>query len=152
VVCRQSLRTINAPAGRRHAVHHSESIQSLTKHSTTTYRTPRYHAIPYPNHNIGIDQENDEYVESSSQQENDEEMQDANANNDNEEAEEEIDELAKKEAKELEAAKRERMELIASERKALANDVPDQGKATLEEKFHYLVSQSEVFAHFLAGE
>ena len=125
----------------------------LLNHSTTTYRTLATTYLTYqPNHNIGIDQENDEYVESSSQQENDEEMQDANANNDNEEAEEEIDELAKKEAKELEAAKRERMELIASERKALANDVPDQGKATLEEKFHYLVSQSEVFAHFLAGE
>ncbi len=69
-------------------------------------------------------------------------------------AEKEIDAMAKKEAKELQAAKKERMELIAAEQKALANSqgVPDQGKATLEEKFSYLVSQSEVFAHFLAGE
>lgn len=69
--------------------------------------------------------------------------------------EKEFDAMAKKEAKDLEAAKKERMELIAAEQKALASaqgsDVMDQGKATLEEKFSYLMGQSEVFAHFLAG-
>ena len=66
----------------------------------------------------------------------------------------EIDAMAQKEQKELEAAKRERMELIAAEQKALAqaHKVPNEGKATLEEKFAYLVGQSEVFAHFLAGK
>jgi len=70
------------------------------------------------------------------------------------EKEKEVDEMALKEQRELEDAKKERMELIASEQKSLTSEdaVPNQGKATLEEKFHYLVSQSEVFAHFLAGE
>ena len=58
------------------------------------------------------------------------------------------------ETKELEAAKKERMELIAAERNKLAVELkgPNEGKATLEDKFQYLVGQSEVFAHFLAGE
>ena len=70
------------------------------------------------------------------------------------ESEKEASEMAVKEQRDLEAAKKERMELIAAEQKALASQhaIPNQQKATLEEKFHYLVSQSEVFAHFLAGE
>lgn len=56
---------------------------------------------------------------------------------------------------ELEAARKERMELMASE----ANNVEAPaaeggtigGKANIEEQLQYLLSQSEVFAHFLAG-
>jgi hypothetical protein len=43
------------------------------------------------------------------------------------------------------------MELLAAEQKKLAEKVANQGAATLEDKFQYLVSQSDVFAHFLAG-
>jgi hypothetical protein len=69
------------------------------------------------------------------------------------EKEKDVDKMALKEQNDLEAAKRERMELIAAEQKAKANElmVGNQKKATLEDKFHYLVSQSEVFGHFLAG-
>ncbi len=106
---------------------------------------------------IGIDQDDDEYVESGSQDDGEEESEmeaAAAAAERSKEAEREIDQMAKAETKELEAAKKERMELLAAEQTVLANEhkVPNQGKATLEEKFHYLVSQSEVFAHFLAGE
>jgi hypothetical protein len=70
------------------------------------------------------------------------------------ESEKEVSEIALKEQRELEAAKRERMELIAAEQKSLAaqHAVPNQKNATLQEKFQYLISQSDVFAHFLAGK
>ena len=103
----------------------------------------------------GIDQEDDDYAESGSQGGDDEDTEDAEAiSARNKESEKEVDEMALKEQRELEAAKKERMELIAAEQKSLTSEdaVPNQAKATLEEKFHYLVSQSEVFAHFLAGE
>ena len=64
------------------------------------------------------------------------------------------DELVSKRAHEdhdeLEAAKRERMELMAVEAKKIADEAP-QGKASVEEQLMYLLGQSEVFAHFLAG-
>lgn len=103
----------------------------------------------------GIDQDEDEYVPSDSQSGDgdDEEMEDSENIKSRQESEKEVDEMALKEQRELEAAKRERMELIAAEQKSLAaqHAVPNQEKATLQEKFQYLVSQSEVFAHFLAG-
>lgn len=104
----------------------------------------------------GIDQDDDDYVESASMDEDDEE-EDAKvleARKKEAEKEKEVDKMALKEQKELEAAKRERMELINAEQKAFAKDhhVPNEEKATLQDKFEYLVSQSEVFAHFLAGK
>jgi hypothetical protein len=62
-----------------------------------------------------------------------------------------IDDLAKQEAAELDEARKEKLELIAAEQKKLSNVMPNQGTATKEEKLNYLLSQSEVFAHFLAG-
>lgn len=109
------------------------------------------------NHNKGIDQADDESVEetnSQNEEEDDPELDAVAEEARAKEAEQGIDQLAKAETKELEAAKKERMELIAAEQNALAKaqKVPNQGKATLEEKFSYLVSQSEVFGHFLAGK
>jgi hypothetical protein len=57
--------------------------------------------------------------------------------------------LAHEDHDELEAAKNERMELMAAEAKMIA-DAP-LGKASVEEQLQYLLGQSEVFAHFLAG-
>ena len=135
--------------------HHCSLVSHLTTYDTNLIDYPyKYH--PSPNKK-GIDQDDDEYEESGSQEEEtetDAEGLAAAAAERSKEAERETDQMAIAETKESEAAKKERMELIAAEQNALAVDhkVPNQGKATLEEKFHYLVSQSEVFAHFLAGE
>ena len=64
--------------------------------------------------------------------------------------EEAIDKLATEDHDELEAAKRERMELMESERKQVI--APDSTSASASEQLQYLLAQSEVFAHFLAGE
>jgi SWI/SNF-related matrix-associated actin-dependent regulator of chromatin subfamily A member 5 len=95
----------------------------------------------------GIDQDGDYYVDNGSQDEDDE----IPPTFETEEQKEETNKLALEEAKELEAARKERMELLAAEQKKLAEKVANQGAATLEDKFQYLVSQSDVFAHFLAG-
>ena len=65
------------------------------------------------------------------------------------ENEEEIDALALEEAKEMEEARKEQMELMAAEQqKAMAGKpVP----ATPQERLEYILAQSDVFAHFLAG-
>lgn len=68
------------------------------------------------------------------------------------EEENEIDDLAKQEAEEIEEARKERMELIAAEQKKIMTSAPNKEQATQEDKLNYLLSQSEVFAHFLAGE
>lgn len=57
--------------------------------------------------------------------------------------------LAKKELEELEEARRERMELMAAEQKELAKQMPS--KATAQDRMNYIMAQSDVFAHFLAG-
>ena len=66
------------------------------------------------------------------------------------EDEAEVSARQKDDAEELEAAKRERMELLAAEQKEAAkqmeSDVQDP-----QARFAYLLSQSEVFGHFLAG-
>ena len=62
---------------------------------------------------------------------------------------EEITALQAGDAEELEAAKRERMELLEAERKAAAQAADTT--MTPKERFEYLLSQSDVFAHFLAG-
>lgn len=53
---------------------------------------------------------------------------------------------------EYEAARKERMELMASESKQVGKAAPSAGKASVEEQLQYLLGQSEVFAHFLAGK
>jgi SNF2-related domain len=53
---------------------------------------------------------------------------------------------------EYEEARKERMELMASEAKQVAaTSGPSFTKASVEEQLQYLLGQSEVFAHFLAG-
>lgn len=52
---------------------------------------------------------------------------------------------------ELEAARKERLELMAAEAKKVLPEAPRMGKASVQEQLDYLLSQSEVFAHFLAG-
>jgi len=64
-------------------------------------------------------------------------------------ADDDDDELAKEELEELEAVRRERQELIAAEQKELASKIPP--KATAEDRMKYIMAQSDVFAHFLAG-
>jgi len=60
------------------------------------------------------------------------------------------DQLAHDDRDELDAARKERTELMAAERKKVA--APSDGdKATMGDKLQYLLSQSDVFAHFLAG-
>lgn len=58
-----------------------------------------------------------------------------------------VDELAIAEDNELEAARKERLELIASEHDKLKS----QPAASAQERLQYLLAQSDVFAHFLAG-
>ncbi len=104
----------------------------------------------------GIDQEGDD-EEQQQEQEEEEYMEEVDnptttttttANNDNDENMSMT--LAKNEARELDAARKERLELIAAEQKKIR--APQEGAATKEDKLNYLLSQSEVFAHFLAGE
>ena len=61
--------------------------------------------------------------------------------------------LAHDDQDELEAAHRERDELMAAEQKKVASEFSETGmsNATMEQKLQYLISQSDVFAHFLAG-
>ena len=64
-------------------------------------------------------------------------------------AEDEDETLAQEELKELEEVRKERQELIAAEQKKLAAEIPP--KATAEDRMKYIMAQSDVFAHFLAG-
>ena len=70
--------------------------------------------------------------------------------NEDEKDDVEIDALAKAESKEREAARKERMELMAAQQKKLAMDQPQGGNASV--RLQYLMAQSDVFAHFLAGK
>jgi SWI/SNF-related matrix-associated actin-dependent regulator of chromatin subfamily A member 5 len=69
---------------------------------------------------------------------------------DTKDAKDATDKLATEDQDEYEAAHRERTELMAEERKK-AVALTDDSNDTMEHKLHYLLSQSEVFAHFLAG-
>lgn len=63
-------------------------------------------------------------------------------------------EEAKLAAEELEEARREQMELLAAEQIKPVDSADEEGKDAPidpQAKFRYLLSQSEVFAHFLAG-
>jgi hypothetical protein len=83
------------------------------------------------------DEEGDEEAEKSS-----------NAETSPFEDEEETTKLATKDHDEMEAARIERMELMAAEH----NQVAAPTGASVEEQLQYLLGQSEVFAHFLAGK
>mmetsp|Transcript_21971 Transcript_21971/g.52054 ORF Transcript_21971/g.52054 Transcript_21971/m.52054 type:complete len:1148 (-) Transcript_21971:417-3860(-) len=64
------------------------------------------------------------------------------------------DKLAHDDRDELEAARKERKELMAAERKKVLQSGNANANAdgpSMEDKLQYLLSQSEVFAHFLAG-
>ena len=61
------------------------------------------------------------------------------------------EELEHDDQDELEAARKERLELMAAESKKVVPEPPVGGKASVEEQLEYLLGQSEVFAHFLAG-
>ena len=61
-----------------------------------------------------------------------------------------VEQRAHEDHDEMEAARKERMELMAAEAKQIASGT-SMGKASVEEQLQYLLGQSEVFAHFLAG-
>jgi SWI/SNF-related matrix-associated actin-dependent regulator of chromatin subfamily A member 5 len=97
----------------------------------------------------GIDQDNDEEEEGDDEEDmmsvssNHGEKHDSTADDGN------AISLVNEDLKEQEEARRERLELIAAEQKALAEAGTKTN--TVEDRLGYLVSQSEVFAHFLAG-
>lgn len=62
-----------------------------------------------------------------------------------------IEELAQEDNTELEEARRERMELLSAEKEALEEQRGNTAQVSTEDKLQYLVAQSDVFAHFLAG-
>ena len=79
--------------------------------------------------------------------------------NDDEEKQHEASDLEheKEDSQELEAARKERMDLMAAELKREREMQEKEKERSGEEvgtfdKFQYLIGQSEVFAHFLAGE
>ena len=93
----------------------------------------------------GIEEEEEEEDEKQSNNDDNEVVDMAETKS----AEENDEALAKEEAEEMEEARRERLELLEYERKKAAEgDVPVDPQA----KFEYLIQQSDVFAHFLAGE
>jgi SNF2 family DNA or RNA helicase len=57
--------------------------------------------------------------------------------------------LATKEAAELEATRKERFELLKAEQEAMKNKIPPPSDT--QSRLDYLLHQSDVFAHFLAG-
>jgi SWI/SNF-related matrix-associated actin-dependent regulator of chromatin subfamily A member 5 len=96
----------------------------------------------------GIDMEDDE--EAAEEMETDEAAppEDEQAAVESSKDDEQEAALAEAELEELEAAKVERMELMAAEQSEIAKQHP---QATVEDRLQYLVAQSDVFAHFLAG-
>jgi hypothetical protein len=70
------------------------------------------------------------------------------------ENEEEISALETEETHELEEARKERMELIQAERRKAEQTVSGEKRvpASAQERLDYLLAQSDVFAHFLAGK
>lgn len=87
--------------------------------------------------------------EEEDQVEDEEEVDVAAKTTDNDD---EDDALANEEAEELEQARQERLELMQSEKEKIqGKDREHQAAATPAERLEYLVAQSDVFAHFLAG-
>jgi hypothetical protein len=65
--------------------------------------------------------------------------------------------LANEDHDEIEEARKERLELMAAEAKKVAQEQPlladdNSGKTSVQNQLDYLLAQSEVFAHFLAGK
>jgi SWI/SNF-related matrix-associated actin-dependent regulator of chromatin subfamily A member 5 len=91
----------------------------------------------------GMDLDDDEEAEP----EPDDDMpMDESERPDEPEVDNDVAELASIEAREMEEARKERMELVAAE------TAPEKMTAvTPQERLEYLMAQSEVFAHFLAG-
>jgi len=98
----------------------------------------------------GLDLEDDEEGEEEEKDEGstEETMQVDETTSENED-DEKTNELQKQEIEELEEARKERMELMAAEQTKIA--LGNQGAATKEDRLRYLLAQSDVFAHFLAG-
>ena len=102
---------------------------------------------------LGIDQEGDEEKEEDledvvmSEENNNDSSSSSNDKKTDDNAE--LTKLASEEAKELEEAKKERQELMAHEQQAIRSQYNNDKDP--ETKLQYLLAQSEVFAHFLAG-
>ena len=77
----------------------------------------------------------------------------ASASAERTEDEDMAEELAKEDVTELEAVRKERMDLMKAEREALEKEATAQAGSSDGgfDKIDYLVKQSDVFAHFLAG-
>jgi SWI/SNF-related matrix-associated actin-dependent regulator of chromatin subfamily A member 5 len=95
----------------------------------------------------GVDEEDDGYGN------HDAEMDGAVTNDaDAKSDENDTEALQAEDAEELEAAKRERMELLAAEKRKAAGGHLEAAKALdPRDRFEFLIAQSDVFAHFLAG-
>ena len=99
---------------------------------------------------VGIDQEGDEEDEEEEEEEDvvmSSEENDKGSEKTDDNAE--LTKLASEEAKELEEAKKERQELMAHEQQAIRSQYNNDKDP--ETRLQYLLAQSEVFAHFLAG-
>ena len=90
-----------------------------------------------------MDLDEEEDVESGEE----EDLEGVAEDNDEEEAEEDEVHL-REDVKELEEAERERRELMAAEQAKIAKEHP---RATPGDRLQYIMAQSDVFAHFLAG-
>ena len=96
----------------------------------------------------GVDMSGDEEMEDAERQSTAEHSH-ASDNNVSEPEGEVPTELEREDHDETEAARNERMELMAAEAQ---KTMPTQSKAAnMAEQLEYLLAQSEVFAHFLAG-
>ena len=97
----------------------------------------------------GVDDEDDDNGEEEVTSQEEDYAEDAMAANDND--------VAKKEVRIYEAAQRERQELMASEKAEFESKLKGGDNSKLSEaerkehRMQYLLAQSEVFAHFLAG-
>ncbi|KAL7543063.1 hypothetical protein ACHAXR_012376 [Thalassiosira sp. AJA248-18] len=119
---------------------------------TILYIILTYNKIPSHTH-TGMEMSEDE-APPEEEDDNDGAAAAAAANDDNDEEHQSDIEHEKEDLQEIEAARKERMDLMAAE---LKKEKEVQEKKEGEEgvvpfdKFQYLVGQSEVFAHFLAG-
>ena len=102
----------------------------------------------------GDDEEMTDDKESSMSSDDDAVAAAASASAERTEDEAKAEELAKEDVTELEAVRKERLELMRAEKEAIekesASKAGSKGSAGFD-KLEYLVKQSDVFAHFLAG-
>jgi hypothetical protein len=106
----------------------------------------------------GVDMDADEEEEAGSNADDDDDDNDdavaALASPSKPENEDEISALETEETHELEEARKERMELMQAERRKAEQTLHGDNKqpASAQERLEYLMAQSDVFAHFLAGK